>query len=262
MQSLFTNTPMRILGGLTVFMVFLALASYASLNFERIKHLETIPATISVSGEGEVVAVPDTGQFTFSVQAEAETADAAQEQSGTAINEIIAYLTESGVAEADIKTTSYNLWPRYEWMRNQVCPAGAQFCPEGQRVQTGFEVNQTVEVKVRDIEAASRLLTGVGERGATNISSLNFVVDDTEALKAEARAAAIADAQAKAVELAEDLGVQLVRVAGYRENNNQHGHPQPFEARAMADEAGFGGPELPVGEQETTAQVTITYEIR
>ena len=72
MNSLFSNTPMRMLGGLTVFMLLVALGSYASLNFETIKHLDSTPATISVTGEGEVLAVPDIGQFTFSVRAEAD----------------------------------------------------------------------------------------------------------------------------------------------------------------------------------------------
>jgi len=254
---------MRLLGGLTVFMALVALGSYASLNFEKIQYLDPMPATISVTGEGEVLAVPDIGQFTFSVRAEAADAATAQEQSGTKINDIIAFLKESGIEEVDIKTLNYNLYPTYDWIE-QTCLPG-EFCQRGEQVQTGFEVNQSVQVKVRNTDDASTILTGVGQREATNISGLNFVVDDTDALSAEARSLAIADAKEKAATLADDLGVRLVRIAGYYEDNNNYS-PSPFQNRAMsfdmAEESGFGGAELPMGEDQTISRVTITYEVR
>lgn len=264
MQSLFNTTPMRILASLTFFMVFLALASYASLNFEKMKHVDTTEATISVSGEGEVFAVPNVGQFTFSVQAKADTAEEAQEQSGTAINDIIAFLEGSGIEERDIKTTGYNLYPQYRY-EERICVSGT-YCGPGERVADGFEVSQSVQVKVRDTDTASAIITGVGERGATNISGLNFVIDETAELESEARAAAIADAKAKAKVLAEQLGVRLVRVAGYYEDGVYYSEPAAYSMRNMAfDEAedgGFGGAALPAGEEKTVANVTIVYEVR
>jgi hypothetical protein len=244
-------------------MSLLALGSYASLNFETIKHLNTSPATISVTGEGEVLAVPDIGQFTFSVQVEAADATAAQEQSGTKVNSIIAFLKESGIEDKDIKTLNYNLSPNYRW-EERVCVPGS-FCGPGEQIQDGFSVNQSVQVKVRNTADASTILTGVGEREATNISGLDFVIDDTDALMMEAREKAIADAKEKAVALADDLGVQLVKIAAYSENNSRY-NPAPYQVRSMsfdtAEESGFKGAELPMGEDQMTAQVTITYEIR
>jgi len=254
---------MRMLGGLTVFMALIALGSYASLNFEKIQYLDTTPATISVTGEGEVLAVPDIGQFTFSVQARADDAATAQEESGTKINNIIAFLKEAGIEETDIKTVGYNLYPRYRW-EERLCVPGS-FCPPGEQVPDGFEVNQSVQVKVRNTDDASAIITGVGEREATNISGLDFVIDDTEALALEARELAIADAKAKAAKLAKDLGVDLVKITGYYEDDARYA-PTPYQNRVMSfdavEEAGFGGAELPVGEDQTISRVTITYEIK
>jgi len=263
MNNLFSTTPMKILGSLTVFMFLLALGSYASLNFEKLQHLDINPAMISVTGEGEVFAVPDIGQFTFSVQAEAADAATAQEQSGTAVNDIIAFLRDQGIAEEDIKTTSYNLFPRYRF-EERICTPGT-FCGPGERVSDGFEVSQSVQVKVRNTDNASAVITGVGEQGATNISSLDFVIDDTDALAAEAREQAIADAKEKAQKLASDLGVRLVKITGFYEEDSRY-IPEPYQARNMAfdemAESGFGGAELPMGEDQTISRVTITYEIR
>jgi uncharacterized protein len=260
--NFFNSKPMRILGSLTLFMVILALGSYASLNFEKINFLNPTPATITVSGEGEVLAVPDIGEFSFAVNAEADTATAAQEQSGTKINQILSYLEAQGIAEKDIKTQNYNLFPRYRW-ESKVCPVGS-YCPGGEQVQDGFEVTQTIRVKVRETDMAGAILAGVGERGATNISGLNFTIDDPEALQAEARAKAIADAKTKAGILADQLGVQVVRLVAYSENGSVY-EPK-FTARTFAldasDEESFAGAELPVGEDSTTARVSVTYEVK
>ena len=261
MEGFFNTAGNRLLSSLVLLMAIIALGSYAMLNFGQLDHLDPIPATISVAGEGEVLAVPDIGQFSFSVMAEADTAAEAQELSGTKINDILAYLREQGVAETDIKTESYNLFPRYRW-EERVCPAGS-FCPPGERVADGFEVSQTIAVKVRETDAAAGIIAGVGERGATNISGLNFTVDDTDALRADARAEAIADAETKAKVLADQLGVRLMKVVSFYEEDGKSYEPYMRMASLDADEsAGFGGADLPVGEESTTVRVTVTYEIK
>jgi len=263
-KSFFQTTYIRTLSALTLLMLLIALGSYATLNFEKVDFINPMPATISVSGEGEVLAVPDVGQFSFSVNATADDAATAQEESGTKINTILAYLTDQGIADKDIKTQNYNLYPQYRY-EERICVAGNSYCPPGERVADGFEVSQTVSVKIRQTDTSGAVIAGVGERGATNISGLNFTIDDTDALKAEARALAIQDAQTKAGVLAEQLGVQIVRMSYYSEDG---GNYQPYYKErtmnyAMEDEASsFEGADMPVGEDSTTVQVNITYEVK
>jgi len=256
------SKPVHLLGALALLMAIIALGSYAQLNFEQIKYANPAPATISVAGEGEVLAVPDIGQFSFSVRADGVDAATAQEQSGTKINDILAYLEEQGIEEKDIKTQDYQLNEKWRTEKD-VCPIGS-YCPGGQQVQDGFQVAQTVSVKVRQLDTASGIIAGVGDKGATDISSLNFTIDDIEMVKAEARAKAIADAQAKAVVLANQLGVRVQRLVAY--NEDAGAYPIPYYAKTMdmsADEASsFGGAELPVGEESTKVSVNITYQVQ
>lgn len=263
-EGFFNTKQMRLLGGLTLLMALIAMGSYATLNFEKVGFLNPVPATISVSGEGEVFAPADIGQFSFSVNAEGESASEAQEESGTKINDIIAYLKEQGIEDKDIKTQNYNLYPKWRY-EERVC-AFNSYCPPGERVQDGFEATQSVTVRVRDTKMAGAIVAGVGERGATNISGLNFTIDDVETLREEARALAIEDAKTKAQVLAEQLGVSVVRLASYYENGGGYPEPYYFEAKAMAmdsaEEGGFGGAEMPVGENSTKVTVNVTYEVR
>lgn len=263
MNSYFSEGYAKFIMSLTLVSVIIALLSYAAFNFDAAKSGD-YEATISVSGEGEVLAVPDVGQFSFSVKAEAEadTATVAQEESGVAINNILAYLREQGIEDKDIKTQNYNLYPRYRY-EQRICPPNS-YCPAGERVADGFEVTQTVSVKVRETDNAGAVIAGVGERGATNISSLNFIIDDVEALQEEAREKAIADAREKAERLAKELGVDLKRVVSFSEGGGYR--PQYYkESAVMAMDAsggGFSGAELPVGEESTKVTVNITYEIK
>jgi uncharacterized protein YggE len=263
MEHFFTSKYNQILGSVALAMAGLAFLSYAILNFETVRSSYPMPANISVNGVGEATVVPDVGQFTFSVMAEGATAAEVQGQSATKVNEILAYLKAEGVEEKDIKTQEFNLSPRYRF-EERACAFG-MYCPPGEQVQDGFTVSQSVEVKVRDTAKAGDLISGVGERGATNMSNLNFIIDDIEAIKAEARSLAVADAKAKAEKLAEDLGVELVRITGFYENEGFYN--APYAEKAMSMDLGMGGegfvsPEIPVGENTTTVQVSVTYEVK
>lgn len=260
MQGFFNEQHNRVLGTAVLVMAALALASYAFLNVKMVKNSYPMPTNISVTGNGEATAIPDVGQFSFSVAADGATAAEAQEKSGTKINDILAYLKEQGVEEKDIKTRDYNLSPRYKYESNG-CMGG--WCPPGEQVADGFDVSQTVEVKVRDTSKAGALIAGVGEKGATNMSGLAFTVDDTDAVKAEARTDAIADAKTKAEKIASDLGVEIVRMTSFYEMEGYY-TPEPYMSRDMVmnEAAGFDGASMPVGENTTKVQVSVSYEVR
>jgi uncharacterized protein YggE len=259
--GLFSSKRNQVLGSIGLVMVIVALASYTVLNLKMVEQTEPMPATFSVTGKGEVMATPDIATFSFSVEAKAPTAAEAQAQSGTKVNALLSYLREQGVEDKDIKTQNYSLYPNYRY-EEKVCAFGS-FCPPSEPIPDGFTVSQTVVVKVRDTDKATALIAGVGEREATNISGLTFTIDDVEALKAKAREAAIEDAKAKADILAAKLGVKVVRLVSYYENEGFY--PDPYFAKtemAASADTGFGGAELPMGEESTSVEVQVTYEVK
>lgn len=218
--------------------------------------------TISVSGEGTVFAVPDIATFSVTVQNTAKDVTTAQDATTKKGNDIIAYLKSQVVDEKDIQTTDYSVNPQYEWNQG-VCPQGG-YCPNGKQVLTGYQVSETLTVKVRDTKKAGGLLSGVGSRGATQVSGLSFTIDNEDAVKDAARDKAIAQAKGKAEVLAKSLGVSLVRVVGFSEGG---GGGPIYYAKATAMDVGMGGasspaPEVPVGQNKIVSDVSVTYEIR
>ncbi|MDO8564919.1 MAG: SIMPL domain-containing protein [bacterium] len=227
-----------------------------------------IQSVITVAGSGEVLATPSIGIFTFTVTEESLLVKEAQDEAARKTNAILKYLKENGVAEKDISTSGYNVYPRYEYGTSgrEVMPMMYPPYPipnSGKQELAAYVVSQSVTVKVRNLDNAGKLIAGTGEIGATNISGLSFDYDDREALVKEARDLAISEAREEAQKLAKSLGVKLVRIVSYNDGGNYY----PMYAKAeMA--YGRGGdaaslpPEIPVGEEKITANVSITYEIK
>ena len=249
---------------LVLLVLFLAVETLAGIRGLRYIGAGLPPSNvITITGEGEVFMVPDLALFTYSVVVKEATVAAAQTEATAKTNAALAYLEEEGVGEKDIKTTSYSVYPQYEWQEIRCL---AYPCPPGKQVLTGYEVRQSIQVKVRDTGKAGDLLSGVGEKGATEVSGLTFTVDDEEEIRKEARAEAIADAKRKAHELERSLGVRLGRIVSYNEYDNGGGIP-PYYGYGRGGDVAIGlaeskAPELPSGENTFTSQITITYEIR
>jgi uncharacterized protein YggE len=262
----------RVRGSLLLVLVLLAVFLFAQslIAFKQYTFVgQDIPAmhTIAVAGEGEVFVRPDIAVITFSVEAEAETTAAAEEQATERTNEVLAFVREQGIPDEDIRTLSYNLSPRYE---TEVLPRCLRApCPTPQRTLVGYAVTQTIEVSAalagEQEVALGELVSGLAERNVSNINGPMFEIDDEESHRDEARAAAITEAKEKAEQLAEDLDVTLVRLVNFHEGGNVG--PMYTRSMAMDMAEGLGGgldiaPEIPVGENQLVSRVELIYEIR
>jgi uncharacterized protein YggE len=213
--------------------------------------------TITVTGKGEVFVTPDIATVSFGVTAENLDVAKAQTAATIKMNNIIDLLKREGVEAKDTKLTNYNIYPRYDYLQ-----ATAPYYT-GKQVLAAYVVSQTVEVKIRDISKAGGILSGVGSLGVTDVSGLTFAVDNQDEVKDQARDLAIVDAKDQAKILAKGLGVRLVKITAFSEGGN---YPVYYEMnKSMA--VGMGGdsavaPQVPMGENKITSNVSITYEIR
>lgn len=239
--------------------VFLGVSALAGLK--GLKNPNPVYNAITVNGEGEAFAIPDIASFSFSVSEDGKTASEAQAAVTKKMDAILEALKELGIEEKDIKTSDYSFYPKYVYTPIYCIAAP---CPGGKQTQDGYTASHSVSVKVRETEKAGQALSVAGENGAANLSSIMFTVDDQDKIVDEARAEAIADAKKKAQMLADELGVKLVRVMGY--SDNQGGGPIPYfrEAGMGGDMASFQAkvPTLPTGENKVSVTVSVTYEIR
>lgn len=261
MNQFFEYKPFRygILSVLVLLSLFLLVSAWNGAftrgQFEPVN-------VITVEGNGEVNTVPDVARITFTVSESAASVKTAQDLATKKTDAALSAIKKLGVSDKDVKTLGYHVSPKYEY--NQPCPPGAM-CPamvSGTPRIVGYDVSQTVEVKVRDTAKAGEVLASLGTEGVQNISGPEFTVDNEDQAKAEARGKAIADARVKAKFLAKQLGVSLGSVVSYSENGG--GYPQPMYASGKAltmDARIESTPTLPTGENKTSVTVSVTYEI-
>ena len=246
--------------------VFLGVKTISSLKeYSYIGRGTYAANVININGTGEVFAIPDTASFSFSVIEEGKTVKIAQDKASVKVNTVIDAVKSMGVAEKDIKTESYNSYPKYDYDYRSTSPSicANGYCPPpAKQVLTGYEVSQTISVKVRKKADAGTILTKVGTLGATNISGLDFIIDDMDKVQAEARDKAIADAKAKAEILSKSLGIRLDKIVNFYENGSQPPVYFGLEKGMSADSAPATVPQTPAGENKVTSNVTITYEIK
>ncbi len=251
--------PSRLLiAGAGILMVVLAVNHIKA--FRYIGKDTSFANTISVSGEGEAIGIPDIATFSFGASATDLAVNKAQEKVTTTIDKALDFLSAQGIEDRDIKTTNYSIYPRYEYTQS-LCVQG-NCPPSGRRTLAGYEVTQTIGVKVRDTQKVGALLGGLGELGVSNVSGVSFSIDDEDVLIREARKEAIQDAREKAEALARDLGVRLGSVVSFSE-----GGGIPYYAKAESFDSAMGNaspaaPSVPAGESTITSYVNITYEIR
>ncbi len=241
--------------------VFLAVKSVYVLRATGELGKDVPPTSmISVSGESEVFAVPDTASLSFGATAFASTVSDAQQEVTKKINAALDMLKKAGIEEKDIKNTDYSISPHYEYPQIYCIKAP---CPSPRQTLTGYDVTQTVSVKIRDTKKVGDILGNLGELGLSNVSGVTFTIDDEDGLRADAREKAIKMAQEKAEKLADDLDVSLGRIVSFSESGD---YPMPYAYGRGGDAVmNMAAPEkvsVPVGENKIMSTVTITYEIK
>ena len=213
--------------------------------------------TISVSGIGEIYAKPDLALIDFSVLTEKKTVGEAMAENTKKMNSVIEAIKSQEVEEKDLKTTSFNINPRYEYQKieTEIYPY-----PPGKRVLVGYEVTQSLEVKIRNMEKIGNIIEGATAAGANEVGDLQFTIDKQDELKSQARKEAIEKAKVMAKEIAGQLGVKLVKITNFSENAIAP-IPYPYFMENAAEGGKVGTPQIQTGENKIEVQVSITYEI-
>lgn len=154
--------------------------------------------TITVTGTGKVELTPDTAYIYIGVHSEGPDAVEAVSSNNEKSEAVKDALVAQGVAEEDIQTTNFSIYPqpRYD---DQGQPTG----------EITYMVDNTVYVKVGDLDKVGEILDAAVKAGANSINGISFDLEDKSAAMAEAREKAVDDANAQAQQLADAAGVSL-----------------------------------------------------
>ncbi len=206
---------------------------------------------IHVTGSGSVAGEPDIATLNLGVSVEKETVAEAREAAAAAMTGVIASLKANDVAEKDIQTERFSIYPQYDYTDNG-------------RVLRGYSVNNTVSAKVRELENLSEVIDDAAEAGGdiVVVNSIQFMIEDATALQAQARSLAVKNAEAKAQTLAEASGVTLGKPITIIETTSGGSLPIAFAKSAeFADESARSSTPIEAGELTIIVNITVVYEI-
>jgi uncharacterized protein YggE len=208
---------------------------------------------IWVTGEGKVQAVPDIAILRLGVEAQDTSVVSAQTAAAAAMDDVMTALSDSGVASKDIQTQYFNIYKVTRWDRD-----------DEQEVVVGYRVTNVVSAKLRELDRVGSIIDAVAEASGdlTRIDGISFSVDDPTEYYQEAREEAMADAKAKAEQLARLSGVTLGKVTYISEGSSGSVYPIAQPRMAFEMEAGIAK-ETPIspGEMEIGLNVQVAYSI-
>lgn len=205
-----------------------------------------LPTTLTITAEGRIDRAPDVAELSGGVVTQAPTAAAALAANATRMTSVIAAIRRAGIADRDIQTTGLNLQPQYKYGDNQP------------PVLTGYQVNNTVSLKIRKLTNAGTLVDALVAAGANQINGPTFRVDDAEGTLDAARRAAVATARSRAELYATATGMHVARIRSIVEGSSEAPAPRPIMmmARAKADDTPVAPGEVSLG-----ASVTVVFEL-
>ena len=210
---------------------------------------------IWVSGQGKVLAEPDIAILRLGIEAQDTSVAEAKEQADEAMDGVQTALEKNGVSDKDIQTQYFSIYRVTRWDRD-----------DEEEVTIGYRVTNMVTAKIRDIDKAGSIIDAVAEAGGdyTRIDDISFTVDDPSDYYKEARKKAMAEAKAKAEQLADLAGVTLGKPTFVSEGIQS---PVIQRSAVMFDEA-IPAPPMEVGasispgELEITLTVQVVYAIK
>ncbi len=206
---------------------------------------------IWVNGEGKVTAEPDVAILSVGIESQAISVAEAQSQASGAMDKVMAALKNGGVAGKDIQTQYLNIQKVTRWDNTKQ-----------QEIVTGYRVTNMVTARIREVNRAGTIIDAVAAAGGdlTRIESIGFTIDNPAPYQEQARQKAVADAAAKAKQLANAAGVKLGKPVYISESSYS---PGPIYRDVAVKAESGSGTTTPVspGEMEITTNVQINYDI-
>jgi uncharacterized protein len=204
-------------------------------------HASAAPRTITVQGTGIVTTVPNEAQFSFGVSVTAPSAKTALTANARRMNALIAAIKALGIPPAAIQTAEISLTPNTN--------------DNGTKI-LNFTASDSVSVTTKDVAKSGSIVDAAVGAGANLVSGPTLGPSDQLVLDRRALKAAVVDAHARALAIAEAAHVKLGGIQTVTEVSSS---PVTFSPAPKA--ASIASTPVEPGTVQTEEDVTVTYAI-
>lgn len=202
---------------------------------------------LTVNAEGMSEGRPDMAIINLGVTTEGQTAQAALQENARRMTALTQALRRAGIAERDIQTSNVSVYPQQQYV-------------EGQQPRiTGYQANNSVTAKIRNINNTGRVIDAAVAAGGNTVNGVSFSYQDPDAQLDAARRDAIQEARRRAELYANALNMRVLRVVAVQEGGG-YSPPVPMAVERMA--AQDASTPIAPGQIETRVSVNVTFELR
>ena len=195
----------------------------------------TEATTINVNGQSTIKAEADEVSVYVGIETTEKTSEESKNANAKISDNVLVVLKTAGIPEGDIETSSYYIYPEYDWSNNK-------------QELVGYRTSNVLKITTKDFDKVGTIVDSSVDAGATTIQSINFELsqDKQNEVKTQAISKATEDAKVKAEATAQGLNAKLGKVKTVTIQDYNY---YPFPIYASAD----GGAALDVKEVARTA---------
>lgn len=206
--------------------------------------------TISVNSEGTIKVKPDMAYINVGVQTENTSSKAAQQENATKMSKVMQVLKDQKIAEADIKTSQYTIYPVESYSEK-----------DQRSYITGYRAINTLEITIRDISKVGAVIDSVTANDANTVSNIRFTVSEPDKYYLQALENATTKAKAKADVLAKQFGIKIELPSQIIETSGDYNPPILYSKMDSLRAGMEAAPvtEISSGELEIRASVSLVY---
>ncbi|HOY61259.1 MAG TPA: SIMPL domain-containing protein [Candidatus Woesebacteria bacterium] len=231
----------KIIGTVVLVLILVWIVPWSRVNWGRIIWQQA--EVVTVNGEARSQEKNQLANYSAGVMAQNMDKNAAITEVNTKMEDLIKSVKDFGIKEADIKTQSLSYYQE----------------PKGGQNPGQWQVNNTIEIILRDIGRSSDLADLLAKSGANSVYGPNFMMDDTNEAEKGLYDAAIKDAKDKAESIARASGRTLGKILSVSDGAAGSNVIYPMSAR---DGAGGGGMSVEPGSTTVYKNLTVTFELK
>lgn len=155
--------------------------------------------TIETSATSQITVDPDVVELSLTIRTEEKSAALAQENNAVAVTKAIDLLTNEGLNNDEIKTTSYSTYSYTKTNSDK----------NTENEITVYATSSGLEATFKELDKVGEILDKLASVSEVNVNSVNYSIQDPGKYKEQVIASAIADAKQNIQYSATALGVKL-----------------------------------------------------
>lgn len=208
---------------------------------------------ISVNTSSNLEVAPDVAEITFEVK----TSDIKYMQKATVDNKNVydkVYSQLNTMINKDngdyIKTSNYNAQPVYSYVNSK-------------KIFERYEVTNSITVRTKSIDNLGKMIDEAIEKGATNVSNLNFSISKPEIYCDELLTSATKEAKNRAEVVAKALGTTIDGLANLSTScsTNSYNAPRLYMAKNLVADLASGASEETIATNISSGVIKINANV-